>query len=521
MNNLNLFGNSGTNTNNQTTDKDTVLNDFNVILEKLAEKNTNIKSNIKTNMDQKKAFKTKLLNNLSEVNNKIKFLANGITGLNNRLTELKAQTDTNNSSIQTNTSTIDQLQKKIDDLQKEKTAAVQELNNLKETSNAEKNQLNKQIETYQSEIQQLKTENANIKKELEKASSKIEEITQTNQETITQLQNEVTQTKNEINRLNEELKNKQNVVDEHVKNLSNTQETTGNQIEQLQKQIRDLTTENADFLQRIRNANIIIQQSYQYLEELSNANEIPDEEVDNLFAQINETIEAINKILSGDSNQQNQTQPQQNSNQITIVNSVTNQPVTMSIEKVKQTLTKQLNPLSGTNSIKKTNLNVMLNNATQQNAKENLQELINRNSIKYNADSDEFVFSGSPPAISGGYQDSDDEYDDVVPNGSKRLKPVKIIPVKTSLSNYRKKDPNTISLNDFDPDSDSDDEYGGGRKRRRSRKMRRTRKLRKQKGGFTYTKKSKRTKIITKTKPTTSSRKRLSIISSRKRLTRK
>jgi DNA repair exonuclease SbcCD ATPase subunit len=369
-----------------------------------------------------------------------------------------------------NQQTVNNLTTQIANLQ-------QQLTELTATQTASKSQL----EELQTQITNLEQ----IKETLEQQNTQSEQDKQTQ---IESLKNQIQSNEANISQLQQEIAGHSQAINDNT----NDKETLKNASIQLQNQIDQLTADNKKLQDTILEAKGVIAIAMNNFTEIMGSipNDDTNEELENVLHSIETTMMDINDKLSKksqdisnkygkDANREPDSDDEVEEVEKVDVesnnssNSQTQQQNDVNLENIKIRN-------SNDNSILQMSKKNILNSLSKQNEKPKNNEesrviikLINR------------VTNLPPGSISGYLNQNNVTYD----------------------SNTEKFNiPNTLAK--------------GGSKSRRTRKMRRTRrtrKLRKQKGGFTYTKRTKRTKIITKTKPTTTSRRRSSTKSTRKR----
>jgi chromosome segregation ATPase len=456
------------------------LNAFQQSITRLQELGTNIKNK---NPTQNKNFNSELLAKLTAINQKIKELET-------KIQDVASQINTFSSEMELNSKQVAEAKKQMVDLQKQ----ITDLETLK-------NQMEQEIQTSKATIDTLTSENAAIKAEMEAKGTDLqkqhaEAISMAAQEAeqknaaqlakIKELQDQIVANQTEIDRLNQEVAQHTQTITDHT--ATQTQLNEGRT--QLEQQKADLEAQNQDLANRIASATLAITEITEIVQNIVDI--IPDESTN---TQVNELLQSIDQSID---NINGQLQGRGVPGKIE-VNTQSGSTKKMDLAKILQILGQQMQSRDANVKTKvQTALQFINQNKMNQ---EDISKYLKDNNFKFGDNNNNVT-------VGGGYPDSDDEYEDSMVTRQKKLRPSTNRP-------YPKHNPNEIRLNDFD-DSDSDDEYGGGRKRRRTRKMRRskrsrrTRKLRKQKGGFTYTKRTKRTKIVTKTKPTTTSRRRSS-----------
>jgi chromosome segregation ATPase len=530
----NLFGESN-NANNppSAVNGSPVLNGFTAILEKIDGMNQEIKKNI----GEKSQFNIILINRLQKINEQINALAVKIQELNNKLLQLQQQSVKNtqsidekdteiellNQRIKTATSykqkteseskdlraTIDKLEIEKKDymnqlgvLQKENTLCKSELETMKRRIGPlekEKSDLangiaglKTEIASLQSEIAALKTNLANTSNDKAQQSASITKLTDEHQQLLNaklqELNNkqkdlddtktslaaiqqqlaakevELNNNKAKIQELMNNAENYKNKITELENNLANKVSEGDANVQNLTSQLATLTQEreslnqqNNMLMDRIDKASLIMHDAYDNLNSLYKA--IPDgKDTEPLFNAIEDTIQKISRMLSTDSTSSlPEMQPQP-------------QPQPQNIQNASPDDIQVITDAGTTILMSKSKIKEILKS-----------QMVSSDNNDGNTRSKARLFYS---------------FVNIEGNGKDRVRDY----IKEKEIKYNQ------ASNRFIFSSTR-----GGKFRR----TRRTKKLRKQKGGFTYTKKSKRTKIITKT--ITASRKRSYNKSSRKR----
>jgi predicted nucleic acid-binding Zn-ribbon protein len=317
-------------------DTKTMLSEFETIMQALTEKNETIKANVA----QKSQFGKQLLDNLTNINNKILDLVSKIKALKYQLNVSSEQVGTNEKLINGHNSQIETLKQEITRLESAKNAAEQQLSELQQKNIEEKNELQANISDCQSQLASLKIENDNIKTEsnsikatLENANqsqreiaNQIEEIQkksleelngrqleldkkkqelinkqtelENNNAKILELNQTIQESKSRIQDLESQLKNKDAEVNRHIENTNNQQSASQQQITELNAKIEQLSNENEDLIKRIISAKNIMQEVFKTLNEIT-TNNLPEEDVNALITKINDSIVVISNLLAG------------------------------------------------------------------------------------------------------------------------------------------------------------------------------------------------------------------------------
>ena len=241
------------------------LQDFDDSLQKLSQLNNVIVANTQSKQDYSQA----IIKNLKAINEKIKGLLDKVTQLKTQVTGLQGQVNDNTSGISNKEAQLTQLQQKISQLTAENTASENNLNELTVQSAADVAAAQKKIDEYEQKLAGLTHQNAAIQTEvdaLKKAAegtgglaAQIDEITKQNAAQLQQIHDE-------NNAKIADLQNQINQKDTEIARL--TQDSTGNtaqlnaQIAQQQAAMTDLQNQLAVLQKQIEdlkaeNGNLI------------------------------------------------------------------------------------------------------------------------------------------------------------------------------------------------------------------------------------------------------------------------
>ena len=329
---------------------------------------------IQTSIQQKKDFSSKLLDKLKAINDKIKDLAGQINKLKENVDTLQGQVSNNSTNIGDKDNQITDLTQKIAALEAEKQQISQQFTDFQKQVIDEKNGLQQKIDDCESKIRQLTDENTNIKNQADALTSELsgkgdlqtqhaeqiksqtedfqkqlETQQQANQTKMDELMAKIKDCDDKMLDLQTQLKNKTDEAEAHVQAINNTQSQGQSQVDQLNQQIADLKKENDDLIQRIIAATQAIKQASDSLELLANTvpNQQTDQEVDQIIAEIEQSIQNISGVLQGNPSQPStapqptiapQQQTIQPNEEITLQDSGTGSPVQIQYNMILQQL---------------------------------------------------------------------------------------------------------------------------------------------------------------------------------------
>ena len=223
------------------------LQEFDDSLQKLSQLNDVIVANTQS----KKEYSTAIIQNLKAINEKIKGLLDKVKQLKTQVVGLQGQVNNHTSGITNNEAQINQLQQKIAQLTAEKTACDNNLNELTEKTAADIAAAQQKIDECEQKLAGLTQQNITIQAEvdaLKKASTgnsdlatQIDGITKQNAAQLKQIQDE-------NNAKIADLTLQINRSDEEITRL--TQESTGNTT-QLQAQLAQQQTDITSYQQQL------------------------------------------------------------------------------------------------------------------------------------------------------------------------------------------------------------------------------------------------------------------------------
>jgi chromosome segregation ATPase len=292
---------------------------------------------IQDSLVQKQQFSTTLLDKLRDINGQIQALAGLIEQLKATVDELQGQAGTNSTSIADKDRQIGELTQQKQALEAEKQTLQQQLSQLQQQFTSEKTALQQQIDADEGQIRDLTARNTAIQQQADALTAELaargdlqgqhaqEIAAQTqhaqeqlaaqaqqaqeqmaaqaaaNQQQIEQINAGIAAKDSQIADLQQQLQARTAEIETHVQNISSTQGQTQTQIDDLTRQIQELTTENDDLIQRIRAGTVAIHRATQNLEALINAvpNARTQQDVDQLFSQIGQSIQSISNSLTG------------------------------------------------------------------------------------------------------------------------------------------------------------------------------------------------------------------------------
>ena len=296
------------------------LSDFDNSLQKL----DRLKDNIATRFRDQDDFSNEILQQLTEINNKIKELSGKINELKEDIIDLQKEIDIADSLINGLKQENISLHREIDKLQNEKTALLS--NN--EQTRMEQNALQSQINDYEERIATLNSEKTTAQSEIDSLKSTNESLTQQystdqdertrqfaqemgeqqeahirklteNQEAFNEemkiLMSKVEEAELKIN----ELESEKQARESEMNRITSEMESKEDDITNRSNRIIELERMNEELMNRIITATNVINQSIEALDNLTK--EIPNvktqTDIRNLFSQINESIDSINVLL--------------------------------------------------------------------------------------------------------------------------------------------------------------------------------------------------------------------------------
>lgn len=491
-------------------DTKTMLSEFETIMQALTEKNETIKANVA----QKSQFGKQLLDNLTNINNKILDLVSKIKALKYQLNVSSEQVGTNEKLINGHNSQIETLKQEITRLESAKNAAEQQLSELQQKNIEEKNELQANISDCQSQLASLKIENDNIKTEsnsikatLENANqsqreiaNQIEEIQkksleelngrqleldkkkqelinkqtelENNNAKILELNQTIQESKSRIQDLESELKNKDAEVNGHIENINNQQRASQQQITELKAKIEQLSNENEDLIKRIISAKNIMQEVFKTLNEIT-TNNLPEEDVNALITKINDSIVVISNLLAGSTGDNGSNNGSNSSSQ--------NVPQNADDAIEQLTITQMMILLTNNEGTKYTSLKRRF-----------VLELLNNLIKKLNNEG----LAGEEGEVKGIFDYVKQEL---------QLPQVKAMNKSFNEKFYYDETAGELKFRNVTQGGKLR-KISKTKKLRKSKKSRKTKKLRKQRGGFVYNKRTQRRKITTLSTPASSRR---------------
>jgi len=296
------------------------LLDFEASMGKLGRLNEDIAKNVQ----DRQTFSATILQQLTEINEKIKQLASKITGLKDKIGTLENQVATHTSGINNKETAIAQLTAKVQQLEDEKQKAQQEFANLTQQTTQKANELQTKINAMESQIEQLTAENSTLKtqsdslseqlsnkgslaeqhaqtiqRQTAEAQQQIASLTEQNSKKIQELTQEIQTKEASITELQTELQKAKAEVAGHLESITNTQGQTARQINDFKRQIQNLTEQNTELQNKIKSATTVINEATQHLDQLTNT-DINAENLDGIkkaFNEIEQSIQSINTSI--------------------------------------------------------------------------------------------------------------------------------------------------------------------------------------------------------------------------------
>jgi len=307
------------------------LQDFQNSMNKLNGMNEVVQKSLK----QKKEFSDKLVNKLKDINQKIKDLAGEINKLKANVDGLQGQVTTNSTYINDKDAQIAALKERVIALEGEKQQISQQLTNFQKQVNDEKTALQQKIDSDEEQLRKLTDENVTIKNQANALTNELTNKGDLQSQHAEQLKNQTedfqkqlaaqqqdNQTKidaliaqikgydDKMLELQKQLKDKTDEAAAYAQAATDKQNQGQSQVEQLNQQIVQLKTENEDLVQRIIAATVAIKNATENLQNL--ADSVPNQEtekyIDQLFSEIELSIQNISGVIQGKPSIQNKTQ---------------------------------------------------------------------------------------------------------------------------------------------------------------------------------------------------------------------
>ena len=302
------------------------LQDFQSSMDKLNGMNDMIQNSLK----QKKDFSDKLVLKLKDINEKIKDLAGQVTKLKESVNGLQGQVANNSTAIGDKDKQIADLTQKMTALEGEKQQISQQLTDFQKQNNDEKIALQQKIDADEAAIRKMTQDNETLKKQAdtltaelanrgdmasqhaeqiknqtEEFQKQMAQVQQENQAKIDGLMAQIKDCDDKMLDLQKQLKDKTDEAAAHAQSITDTQTQGQNQIAQLNQQIEDLKKQNDDLIQRIIAATQAIKQATENLEILANSvpNQQTEQYIDQLFAEIEQSIKNISGVIQGNPSQ--------------------------------------------------------------------------------------------------------------------------------------------------------------------------------------------------------------------------
>ena len=347
------------------------LQDFQSSMDRLNGMNDMIQNSIQ----QKKNFSSKLLDKLKAINDKIRDLVGQINKLKENVDTLQGQVSSNSTNISDKDKQLTDLTQKLTALEAEKQQISQQFTDFQKQVIDEKSALQQKIDDCESKIRQLTDENTNIKNQADALTSELsgkgdlasqhaneiksqtedfqkqlETQQQANQTKIDELMAKINESDVKMLDLQTQLQQKTDEAAAHVQSINDSQSQGQTQIAQLNQQIADLKKENDDLIQRIIAATQAIQQASDNLELLANTvpNQQTDQDVDQLFSEIEQSIQNISGVLQGNPMQPPIAQQKINQNEpITLTDAANNQPVQVPYKTIFDGIRKKVSQNAG------------------------------------------------------------------------------------------------------------------------------------------------------------------------------
>ena len=307
--------------------KDQIKQNFQTSLQRLGEINTAIEANIRG----KQEFSARIIQRLSEINDKVKQLGDAIKTLKDQLTDLQGQAAANNSQITDIGTEVNGLRAQIAQLTDERDKAVAELEALKNKFQADTQGFQKRIDDCEEKLRQLQDQNvaitqqrdalqaeltqtgeqgaahaAELKKltdqhtqELQQKDEQLKAQQDANAAAMKQLQDEIAAKEVELNQRTVDVGNNAAQLQAQIDQLTREKEAKDSQIAQLQADIAALQTENDDLIARIVAATQAIADATNRLRELNDPATFNEAELDAKFQELEASVQQISNAIQG------------------------------------------------------------------------------------------------------------------------------------------------------------------------------------------------------------------------------
>lgn len=287
------------------------LQQFDESLNRLNQLNNTLSQNAESNTD----FTTSVMKRLEGIRQKIQIIIEKISQIKIKIDTLQYEINQNNSNQRVNDEEIASLKRQLELLESEKNKMDTQLKNM--IADAERNKnLQTQLDKYEAELRSLTDENQRLNAEIVSLKQTISQVTKENadlkqqqqqqmndlRQQIAQRELQITANKEEIKNLIQEINNKDQIIDQLNKEIaglkeqiqSTASENAGisGRIQLLEQENARLTTENADLIEKIKRATIIINGAIEKLQSLANPNE---RNKNNVF--VDKIIMEIEKLL--------------------------------------------------------------------------------------------------------------------------------------------------------------------------------------------------------------------------------
>ena len=291
------------------------LDDFQEKMTKL----NNVKRNAQASIAFKEQFTNELKGKLGQINQRIIDLATLVTQLKTTSDTLQTQVNTNNASVSGKDEQIQKLTQEIQALQAEKENMANQFNQEKQQMQAQMQQQQQKVDSLETQLREitqerdaLKNEKAALQTELSSKTDTqvqhVEEINRLTQESEQRLKDQESQLNQKIQECEGKLNDLQNQLREKDEQYANAKQECTNQqantiqnVETLKKQVNELTTLNNTLLEKIKQASEAIDSAANELDAISNSvpNATTKQEIDKLLAEIDDSIQNINKAVQG------------------------------------------------------------------------------------------------------------------------------------------------------------------------------------------------------------------------------
>ena len=297
--------------------------------QQIAALDTEITNAVNANNQGKREFSNIVIERLTAINERIRDLANDITQLKTQLTTLQNQVLGNNGEIENGNRRLRELEAQNAELTNQRDSAVSELERVRQEYETRLQELQRRIDECEGQLRELTGQRDALTAErdalrnelqgkgdlqsthtgeLQRLTAEHEEQLRTQQEDcnrrlqeieaqIQPLRDEIATKDAEIARLNGEATNNSAELQRRIDELTAQNETNQRNIEGLQANVTRLEGENAELIDRIRQATAAIRTAISRLREFNDPASFDTEGRDRALNEIDQSIEVIRGLI--------------------------------------------------------------------------------------------------------------------------------------------------------------------------------------------------------------------------------